>query len=124
MCDAAADRHLCEVPVPRLDATERAEHEQALLDRQDLVVRVGALLFEGDPIGISSMSNTDEYRPEAQTIVLRLTDARSESDVAVIVHEEFVRWFDPVTVGPIRRYHSVAAAIWRLAANGPHRGIA
>ena len=111
--DATVDRYWREVLAPRI-AGERAEREQALLGQEDLVVRVEALLFHDDPIGISFESNIDEYRPEAQTIVLRLAEATSERDVAVIVNEEFVRWFDRQIAGPMERYRSVASAIWRL----------
>ena len=93
---------------------ERADREQALLGQEDLLARVEALLFHDDPIGINFESNTDEYRPEAETIVLRLAEATSERDVAVIVHEEFVRWFDPQTAGARGECCSVASVIWRL----------
>jgi hypothetical protein len=119
----AADHCWHEVLAPRI-AGERADREQAQFGQEDLLARVEALLFHDDPIGINFESNADEYRSEAQTIVLRLAEATSERDVAVIVHEEFVRWFDPQTAGPIERYRSVASAIWRLTADESNRGNA
>lgn len=80
----------------------------------DLVVRVEALLLLEDPVGINVGGNADEYRPEARAIVLRLPEANSERDVAVIIHEEFVRWFDAPTAGSIGRYRFLASAVWRL----------
>jgi hypothetical protein len=121
--NAAVNRYWREVLAPRI-AGERADREQALLGQEDLMARVEALLFHDDPIGINFESNTDEYRSEAQTIVLRLAEATSERDVAVIVHEEFVRWFDRQIAGPIERYRSVASAIWRLWAEESNRGNA
>ena len=121
--DAAVNRYWREVLVPRI-AGERADREQALLGREELLARVEALLFHDDPIGINFESNTDEYRTEAQTIVVRLAEATSERDVAVIVHEEFVRWFDRQIAGPIERYRPVASAIWRLWAEESNRGNA
>lgn len=119
----AVDRYGREVLAPRT-AGERADREQTLLGQENLLAGVETLLFHDDPIGINFESNTDEYRSEAQTIVLRLAEATSERDVAVIVHEEFVRWFDPQTAGPIERYRSVASAIWRLSADKSNRGDA
>jgi hypothetical protein len=120
---SAVDPNWREVLAPR-SAGERADREQALLGQEDLLARVEAVLFHDDPIGINFESNTDEYRSEAQTIVLRLAEATCEADVAVIVHDEFVRWFDPQTAGPIERYRSAASAIWRLSADRSNRGNA
>jgi hypothetical protein len=47
------------------------------------------ILFEEDPIGINFKSNTDEYEPEAGTILPRLRQCRSVDDVRSVVHEEF-----------------------------------
>jgi len=30
------------------------------------------------------------------------------------VHQEFVRWFDPDTVGPPARYEAIAEEVWTL----------
>ena len=73
-----------------------------------------ALLFRHDPIGLDFGDNTDEYRPEAETIALRRDEVRSARDVQRIVHEEFVRWFDADTAGPPDRYADIAREIWHL----------
>ncbi|MBI3874868.1 MAG: hypothetical protein HY300_02665 [Verrucomicrobia bacterium] len=73
-----------------------------------------ALLFRHDPIGINSKTNTDEYEPEAGTILPRLRDCRSEADVCRVVHEEFVCWFDSRTAGPREHYAKIAADLWQL----------
>jgi hypothetical protein len=86
--DDAVNRYWREVLAPRI-AAERVDREQALL-------------FHDDPIGINFESNSDEYRSEAQTIVVRLAEATSERDVAVIVHEEFVRWSIDRSPGRLR----------------------
>jgi hypothetical protein len=110
---AEIDRHWREVIVPRV-AAARVERERALVGREDLVSRVEALLFYDDPIGINFDTNTDEYRAEAQTIVIRLPEATSQDEVQRIVHEEFVRWFDPQMAGSVDRYRAVAESIWGL----------
>jgi hypothetical protein len=110
---AETDRYWREVIVPHV-AAARAEREHVLVGREDLVSRVEALLFYEDPIGINFDTNTDEYRPEAQTIVIRLPEATSPDDVQRVVHEEFVRWFDRQIAGPVERYRIVAESIWGL----------
>jgi len=78
-----------------------------------LQLRVEELLFRHDPIGINFETNTDEYEPEARTIVPRLHEAADEQDVLRIVHEEFVHWFGE-TAGPGERYRQIASEIWQL----------
>jgi hypothetical protein len=80
----------------------------------DLFDAVAALLFRHDPVGINFDENTDEYEPEAGTILPRLRNCESARDVQRVLHDEFVRWFDPVTAGPTERYSEIAAEIWRL----------
>jgi hypothetical protein len=40
-----------------------------------------ALLYRHDPIGINFEDNTDEYEPEAETILPRLRSCHSVNDV-------------------------------------------
>lgn len=75
---------------------------------------VSAALFEADPVGINFNSNTDEYEPEAGTIVPRLGLCNGPSDVQQVVYEEFLRWFSADTVGPRSQYESVSSAIWQI----------
>lgn len=62
----------------------------------ELFDSVAALLFRHDPIGMicEGDTNTDEYQPEARTILPRLKSCHSADDAHVVVHDEFVRWFD------------------------------
>ncbi len=114
---AEVDRYWREVLVPRI-AAARAEREQALIGQEDIVARVEALLFYHDPIGINFETNTDEYRAEAQAIVLRLGSATDEASVARITHEEFVKWFGASTAGAFERYRTIGSDIWHLLAAG------
>jgi len=88
----------------------------SLWQLNDLNLRssIEALLFRADPIGINFVDSTDEFSPEALTILERLPSLCSESDVVRIVHEEFVRWFDEPIAGSPERYRAVAAEIWQL----------
>lgn len=81
--------------------------------RAGVEAEIEELLFRHDPVGIGFEDNTDEYRPEAETITRRLPEAASEQDVHRIVHEEFVRWF-AVSAGSAERYDVIAREIWRL----------
>ncbi len=67
--------------------------------------------FEDDPMRINLEINPDEYSPEVRTILPRLRDCESESDVRRVIHEEFTRWFgDP---GPEARYANIASQVWK-----------
>jgi hypothetical protein len=82
--------------------------EEILKERRRLRAEYGELfdttaklLFRHDPIGISFDQDTeDEYESEAGTILPRLHTCRSAADVVKVIHEEFVRWFDPIIAGP------------------------
>lgn len=90
-----------------------AEKRKAIrLQYGELFDALSKLLFELDPISINFETNTDQYEPEVGTIIPRLTRAESEADVREIVHEEFCKWFDSKTVGPIEDYDAIASRIW------------
>ena len=91
------------------------------MSNSELLRSIGELLFQDDPIGINFGHNTDEYHPEAETILKRLPSAQSEEDVAQIVYEEFVHWFDESTAGDAERYRPVAADIWQLCLKASRR---
>jgi hypothetical protein len=75
---------------------------------------VSAVLFRHDPIGINFDTNTDEYDPEARTILPRLASCQSESDVLPVLLEEFRRWVgDDIREDKVS-YVPIAADIWRL----------
>ena len=62
-------------------------------DYRELFAEVSAILFRHDLVGINFGGNTDEYDPEAGTILPRLRQGTTAEGVAEIVREEFVRWF-------------------------------
>lgn len=75
---------------------------------------VTAVFFRHDPIGINFEDNTDEYEPEARTILPRLRTCHSVEDVLTVVHEEFQRWFEPDIAGARERYSAIADEVWSL----------
>jgi len=100
--------------MPRTREEILEERRQLRAEYSDLFDTVAALLFRHDPVGISFEENTGEYEPEAGTILPRLRNCNSEQDVQRVLHEEFVRWFDAVTAGPMEQYSGMASEIWRL----------
>ena len=84
---------------------------------RELVESISALLFRHDPIDINYDSNTDEYDPEAATIVMRLLDVSqlTHNRVLEVVHEEFMRWFSLANAGPIESYEEIAREVASLA---------
>lgn len=97
--------------LPRRTA-DRVARKRALVGRENRVEQLEALLFKHDPIGINYEHNTDEYRPEAETITLRRSEAISESALLRVIHEEFVRWFGSSSAGSSSRYGEIASEYW------------
>src|SRR3954451_6374251 len=93
------------------DAALRAE---LVVGQERRVAAIEALLFERDPIGINHEENTDEYRPEAQCIVIRLAAAHNEADANAIVYDEFAHWFGITSAGPRSRYEEISRQIWTM----------
>jgi hypothetical protein len=56
----------------------------------------------------------DEYVPEVETILPRLSSARGVADVRRILYEEFVHWFSAEDVGPEERFESAAKEVWSI----------
>ena len=92
------------------------ERRRLKAEYRKLFDSIAALLYRHDPIGINFDfdGNSDEYEPEAGTILPRLNSCRSADDVLQVVHEEFVRWFDSATAGPPEHYKKIASEVWQL----------
>jgi hypothetical protein len=103
-----------------------------------LYTEVSRLVRAADPIRLIAIgAPDDEYDVEIGAILPRLREATSAGDVHRIVHEEFVRCFDPDIAGPPEIYAAVSEEIWQTwerfpgapnravpadAAKGPPRG--
>src|SRR4051812_23287699 len=92
----------------------QAEKERLRLEYGNLFDSIAEILFRHDPIDLNYVDNTDEYEPEARTILPRLKTCHSIDDVLSMVHEEFQRWFDFDDVGPKERYRIISEEIWDL----------
>jgi hypothetical protein len=79
---------------------------------RDAFARLAQILFEEDPIGINFQDNTDEYEPEAGTILPHLRKCQTVADVQALLYTEFVRWFGVDTAGPPERYRRAAERLW------------
>jgi len=73
---------------------------------------MAAILFRHDPVGINFEENADEYQPEVGTVLPRLKECHAPADVRQVLHQEFIRWFDPTSAGPEQRYEAPAVDIW------------
>jgi hypothetical protein len=96
-----------------------AEHRRLRAEYGALFDDVAAIFFRHDPIGINFEDNTDEYEPEASTILPRLRTCHSPEDVLTVVHEEFQRWFDPDIAGAREKYSTIANDVWALWRKSP-----
>lgn len=106
-------------------ARDRLARETVRQGQPGLFAAVREAMFRYDPIGINFGSNTDEYAPEAGTVIPRLTGCLSSVDVELVLHEEFVRWFGVDIAGAPTRYTALAAEVWRLwTARQPEPGVA
>jgi len=65
-------------------------------------------------LSINFEDNTDEYEPEARTILPRLRTCANSDEVVAVVFEEFQKWFGPQIAGGKERYSSLSKEIWLL----------
>jgi hypothetical protein len=83
------------------------------------VAQVNACLFQDDPMSLARAGfPTDEYLAEAESIVIRLPEARDVETMQDIVCSELERWFGSASVGPRERYTDLSRSIWQLSQRG------
>jgi len=94
----------------------REDRRRLRAEYGELFDSMAALLYRHDPIGMNFDfdDNTDEYEPEAGTILSRLSSCHSVEDLLEVVHAEFGRWFDSGTAGPPEHYKKIASGVWQL----------
>jgi hypothetical protein len=79
---------------------------------QDLVTAVERAINEADPIGLlDDGAPPDEYEPDIRRILPRLATVQRFDDVADVLYEEFVHWFDHAIAGPRETYEAPARQI-------------
>jgi len=80
-----------------------------------LYVKIEQILFEHDLMGVNFGDNTDEYAPEVDTILPRLSSASKLEDVSVMIKEEFIAWFDDEAKDiSDDLYQSLANNVWNV----------
>ena len=87
------------------------------------VERITAAMFRIDPVGINFETNTDEYRPEAETVVARLYapgHAASPAEVRRVVAEEFAYWFGPEYAADPALLEPTTAEVARILSDARH----
>lgn len=92
---------------------DRAAREAVRQRQPGLFAAVSEAMFRHDPIGINFGDNTDEYDPEAGTVIPRLSGCGSAEDVEKVLREEFSRWFGADIAGGAH-YAALAKEVWRL----------
>lgn len=103
---------------------ERIARQTVQATDPEFFAAVSKLMFEHDPISINFGENTDEYEPEAGSVIPRLESCVSADDVTTVVYEEFQRWFGKDTAGDRSRYASLAKDIWVLwQRRGPNHAV-
>ena len=93
---------------------DRSERDAVRNQNAQLFAAISAAMFRHDPIGINFNMNTDEYEPEAGTVIPRLKGCSSAGDVATVLHEEFVVWFGSEIAGAQSLYANLAEEIWEI----------
>ena len=76
-----------------------------------LFKKIAEILFKYDPMNINFEFNSDEYEPEAGTILSILSFCSTQEDARKAIHEEFIRWFNG-DVGEEITYDVIAKEIW------------
>ena len=100
----------------------RADRRRLKAEYKALFEIISEIFFRNDPVGINFETNTDEYEPEVGTILPRLKECQSVSDVRQIIHQEFVKWFDSDVAGPETQYEDIAHEVWMVWQK--HQGLA
>jgi hypothetical protein len=123
---AKRSKHEADWP-PELVAKVKAQREareNIKAENPELFQAISPSLLRADPFGIYFGNNTDEYEPEAGTIIPRLPSCTSEEDVLQVVHQEFCQWFGDDTAGSKDKYRAVSKEIWevwnKLKTQPPH----
>lgn len=109
-------RHDWEEISTEKNQAELARHE-AWHKHRGFFQAVLKIVYEYDPIGIiiSGIEGLQsEYATVVNTMLPRLLNANSESEVWKIVYEEFVRWFDSSAKWRCYWFDSIAYDIWEI----------
>jgi hypothetical protein len=94
--------------------TATRRRRELLVGHEDLIAAIEQLLFRDDPVGINFGTNKDEYRPEAESIALRLvTDGTSsQSTLREMILDEFALWFGALADCDAATYDCIAEELW------------
>ncbi|MFZ1406042.1 MAG: hypothetical protein WAW03_23375 [Anaerolineae bacterium] len=101
----------------------RAAREAVRAEDPQFFAAISTMIFKADPIGINFTINTDEYDPEAGTVIPRLSACQTADDVTAVLYEEFTKWIEAEIAGKRADYVELAQNLWTLsqerAANRP-----
>ena len=83
---------------------------------EKLSLKLEAIFFQYDPIGINLGSNIDEYSFEVAMVLSQLPLLKSEEEVHAIVYESFCTLFDVDIAGEKQseEYKNIAKETWEV----------
>jgi len=83
---------------------------------EELFLKLEAIFFHYDPIGINFSTNTDEYAFEVSMVLSQLPLAKSEEEVHTMVYEAFCALFDIDMAGEKQSvvYQKIAKETWEV----------
>jgi hypothetical protein len=90
---------------------QRAECKRLKSEYSALFEDLSALLYQLDPVGLNYGINPDEYEPEVGTILPRVMELETASEIASIVREEFEVWFGSGTRVENATYEELGAEV-------------
>ena len=91
-----------------------AARDKVRAEHPELFEKVSAAMYKEDLIDIDFGDNPDEYDPEAGTVIPRLKDCQNADDVATVLHEEYILWFDEEIAGTRESYENLGNTIWGI----------
>ena len=59
-----------------------------------VIRNISTILYECDPMCLNFYTNTDEYDPEAESIVVLFKNKKAVDDVGQMIVDVFMRWFN------------------------------
>ncbi|HXH94462.1 MAG TPA: hypothetical protein VNN25_22990 [Thermoanaerobaculia bacterium] len=93
---------------------QRADRKRLKSEYSALFEDLSALLYQVDPARLNFGINPDEYEPEAGTILPRVMELETASEIESVIREELERWFGGGTRIEKATYEDLGAEVLAL----------
>jgi len=90
---------------------QRADRKRLKSEYSALFEDLSALLYQVDPARLNFGINPDEYEPEAGTILPRVMELETASEIESVIREELERWFGGGTRIETATYEELATEL-------------